>query len=47
MVIDEKVYDITNYIPFHPGGDKILAGVGRDGTELFSKSLYWRRLIFV
>lgn len=41
MIIDDKVYDITNYIPFHPGGDKILAGVGRDGTELFNKYHPW------
>ena len=38
MVLNNKVYDVTNYIPFHPGGAKILAGVGRDATELYSKS---------
>lgn len=37
MVINGKVYDVTQYIPFHPGGNKILMGVGKDGTELFSK----------
>jgi len=37
MIVNNKVYDVTHYIPFHPGGVKILAGVGRDGTELFSK----------
>lgn len=35
--IDGKVYDITEYIQFHPGGNKILAGAGRDGTVPFSK----------
>jgi len=38
MVLNNKVYDVTNYIPFHPGGAKILAGVGRDATELYSKT---------
>ena len=37
MVINGKVYDVTQYIPFHPGGQKILMGVGKDGTDLFSK----------
>jgi len=41
IVINDKVYDITQYIPFHPGGAKVLAGVGRDGTELFNKYHPW------
>ncbi len=40
MVLNNKVYDVTNYIPFHPGGAKILAGVGRDATELYSKTVF-------
>jgi len=39
MVLNNKVYDVTTYIPFHPGGAKILAGVGRDATEIYSKEL--------
>lgn len=35
--IDGKVYDITQYIAFHPGGNKILIGAGKDGTAEFSK----------
>ena len=31
-----KVYNITPYIPFHPGGEaEILKAAGRDGTKLF------------
>lgn len=35
IVIDKKVYDITKWIDKHPGGDIIMRGVGRDGTQLF------------
>ena len=30
-----KVYDITTYIKSHPGGKKIMAGAGKDWTDLF------------
>jgi len=31
------VYNVTAYLPFHPGGEKeLMRGVGRDGTKLFS-----------
>lgn len=36
MVIDGKVYDITQFIPRHPGGRVIIEGCGRDATELFN-----------
>jgi cytochrome b involved in lipid metabolism len=33
-----KVYNITPYLAFHPGGERELMRVaGRDGTELFSE----------
>lgn len=35
MAIDGKVYDVTEYIDKHPGGEHILKGCGRDMTESF------------
>jgi cytochrome b involved in lipid metabolism len=34
-IIENKVYDITTWIPRHPGGDVILKAVGKNGTRLF------------
>jgi cytochrome b involved in lipid metabolism len=34
-IINGKVYNITEYIPRHPGGDEILRACGVDGTSLF------------
>lgn len=34
-VINEKVYDITEWIDNHPGGDIIMKAVGKDATQLF------------
>ena len=33
--IGGSVYDLTSFIPMHPGGDRILAVCGIDGTSLF------------
>ena len=38
IVIRGKVYDITNWIPKHPGGIVIMKGVGKDATELFERA---------
>eukprot|EP01111_Echinosteliopsis_oligospora_P003187 TRINITY_DN15119_c0_g1_i1.p1 TRINITY_DN15119_c0_g1~~TRINITY_DN15119_c0_g1_i1.p1 ORF type:complete len:201 (-),score=53.28 TRINITY_DN15119_c0_g1_i1:5-607(-) len=41
IVIDGKVYDVSQYIPHHPGGDRILFGISADSTcffELYHKS---------
>ena len=36
-----KVYNITNYLPYHPGGDKLMLGAGKDCTALFNKYHRW------
>ena len=36
-VIDGKVYDLTSYIPIHPGGQgSIISLCGTDGTAAFT-----------
>lgn len=34
-IIDDGVYDITSYLPRHPGGDEIQRACGANGTSLF------------
>lgn len=37
-----KVYNITPYVPFHPGGEgELLRGAGKDGTKLFMEIHPW------
>lgn len=37
-IVDGIVYDITSYIPNHPGGEaEIVQVCGKDGTALFSR----------
>lgn len=36
-IIDENVYDITTYVPRHPGGDEILRACGANGSSLFNE----------
>lgn len=37
-IVNDNVYDITAYIPRHPGGQKdILEACGTDGTSLFTE----------
>jgi len=39
---DGKVYNITPYLAFHPGGERELMRVaGRDGTKLFASTHAW------
>ena len=35
LILDGKVYDVTKFIPAHPGGKAILEGCGKDATTLF------------
>ena len=35
LVLHGKVYDVTKFVPFHPGGSAILEGCGKDATRLF------------
>jgi cytochrome b involved in lipid metabolism len=35
MVIDGRVFDVTNFVESHPGGPAILQGCGTDATALF------------
>lgn len=35
LVIDGKVYDVSEFVSSHPGGRAILEGCGKDATELF------------
>jgi cytochrome-b5 reductase len=42
MVLHGKVYNITPYLRFHPGGADILVkAAGRDATALFNKYHPW------
>jgi cytochrome b involved in lipid metabolism len=39
-IVDGNVYDITKYVPNHPGGEaEILKICGKDGTALFAKPI--------
>jgi len=41
-VINGKIYDVTKYLDYHPGGKaKLMQGVGKDGTALFNKFHPW------
>ncbi|KAH7313494.1 cytochrome b5-like heme/steroid binding domain-containing protein, partial [Stachybotrys elegans] len=42
MAINTKVYNITPYAKFHPGGiPELLRGAGRDATKLFGEIHPW------
>jgi len=36
IALDGFVYDVTKWIPQHPGGDEILRCIGKDGTATFN-----------
>lgn len=35
LAIDNKVYEVTEFVSGHPGGKALLEGCGKDATELF------------
>jgi cytochrome b involved in lipid metabolism len=35
IAIHGKVYNISNWIPRHPGGNIIMQGIGKNATRLF------------
>uniref|UniRef100_A0A2M4CH98 Putative cytochrome b5 reductase 4 n=1 Tax=Anopheles darlingi TaxID=43151 RepID=A0A2M4CH98_ANODA len=42
MAIRGKVYNVTRYMDFHPGGaDELMRGVGKDATKLFDEVHAW------
>jgi len=38
LVINENVYDVSDWAPYHPGGMLICHGAGFDATKLFKSS---------
>jgi len=38
LVINENVYDVTDWAPYHPGGMLICTARGIDGTSIFKHS---------
>jgi len=34
-IVNNKVYNITTYVPIHPGGPVIIQACGTDGTTMF------------
>eukprot|EP00842_Homolaphlyctis_polyrhiza_P006381 jgi/Hompol1/6744/HPOL_005062-RA len=42
LALRGKVYNVTRYIDFHPGGaGQLLRGAGKDATELFMRVHPW------
>lgn len=38
LAIRGKVYNVTSYLPFHPGGaQELMKGAGKDATSLFNQ----------
>jgi cytochrome b involved in lipid metabolism len=36
LIIENQVYDVTNFIGMHPGGKVIVGGCGKDATAMFN-----------
>ena len=37
MIIEGKIYNVTDYVSMHPGGTSILQGCGTDATQIFNQ----------
>lgn len=41
LAVRGKVYNVTEYLPFHPGGpEELMRGAGKDATALFDQVRY-------
>ncbi len=45
LVINNNVYDVTKWIPRHPGALAILKGIGKDATNIFYKTGHSKKAI--
>ncbi len=36
MAVDGSVYDVSNFVDQHPGGERILMGCGKDASSIFA-----------
>lgn len=47
LIIHGKVYDVTSWIPHHPGGSLIYVNAGKDSTQLFESyhPLFVRKML--
>ena len=42
MAINGAVYNVTQYMDYHPGGwDELVRGAGRDATDMFNEIHKW------
>lgn len=41
MAVRGRVYDVTRYVEYHPGGRILLDGAGKDATALFDRYHSW------
>jgi cytochrome b involved in lipid metabolism len=45
IALHGKVYNMTHYLAYHPGGEKeLMRAAGRDGTKLFRTSSPYKSL---
>ncbi|ETO08597.1 hypothetical protein RFI_28790 [Reticulomyxa filosa] len=44
IVIQGYVFEVTEYIPYHPGGEHILKAAGKDGTTYYTNIHPWINL---